>query len=226
MTKKTTPTTETSKPISRQWAQQQRLRAEGKCPVCWQKLVLDTTICYGCRQKKNEYARRVKGFKPWQPGKPGRPPRQFRQSDNEYLSPVEYKMKKADWSLSNLELSWIYHVSDSTIRKYRKIFGGKFQKSSKQLPKYLRRAEMKKLGIKHTLYKTIIQSVDWRATNDEISYATKIPRRTINNYRKKHAPETLPKRASRVAIAKSKSPTGGASGKRQNTDGAGRSSKV
>lgn len=155
-------TTETSKPHSRQWLQQQRLRAEGKCTTCWKDLPKDILVCLPCKEKKNEYNRRVKGYKPWVPGKPGRPPRQVVEKTAEYLSVIEQRMRHVDWSLSNKQIEKNGVTTETTARKYRKIY----------------------------------------------------------------APETLPKRASRVAIAKSKSPTGGASGKRQNTDGAGRSSKV
>ena len=162
MTKKTTPMTETSKPTSRQWAQQQRLKAEGKCPTCWKVLPPDLLVCLPCREKKNEYNRRIKGYKPWVPGKPGRPPRQVVEKTSEFLSVIEQRMRLMDWSLNNKEIEYYGLTTETTARKYRKIY----------------------------------------------------------------APETIPKRASRVAIAESKSPAGGPRGKRKDKDGAGRSSKV
>lgn len=162
MTKKTTPMTETSKPSSRQWLQQQRLRAEGKCPTCWKVLPEDILVCLPCREKKNEYNRRVKGYKPWVPGKPGRPPRQVVEKTAEYLSVIEQRMRLMDWSLSNKQIERSGATTETTARKYRKIY----------------------------------------------------------------APETLPKRASRVAVKNSKSPAGGSRGKRKNTDGFGRPAKV
>lgn len=162
MTKMTTPMTETSKPRSRQWLQQQRLRAEGKCPTCWKVLPKDILVCLPCREKKNEYARQLKGYKPWVPGKPGRPPRQVVEKTAQYLSVIEQRMRLMDWSLSNKEIEYYGLTTETTVRKYRKIY----------------------------------------------------------------APETIPKRASRVAVEDSESPAGGASGKRKNKDGSGRSSKV
>ena len=161
MTKKI-PTTETSKPCSRQWLQQQRLRAEGKCPTCWKVLPVDLLVCLPCKEKKNEYNRRVKGYKPWVPGKPGRPPRQVVEKTAQYLSVIEQRMRHVDWSLSNKQIERSGLTTETTARKYRKIY----------------------------------------------------------------APETIPKRASRVAIAESKSTPRSARGKRQNKDGSCRSTKV
>jgi hypothetical protein len=142
--------------------QQQRLRAEGKCPTCWKVLPEDLLVCLPCKEKKNEYNRRVKGYKPWVPGKPGRPPRQVVEKTAQYLSVIEQRMRHVDWSLSNKQIERSGLTTETTARKYRKIY----------------------------------------------------------------APETIPKRASRVAIAESKSPSRGARGKRKDTDGSGRSAKV
>jgi hypothetical protein len=142
--------------------QQQRLRAEGKCPTCWKVLPEDLLVCLPCKEKKNEYNRRVKGYKPWVPGKPGRPPRQVVEKTAQYLSVIEQRMRHVDWSLSNKQIERSGLTTETTARKYRKIY----------------------------------------------------------------APETIPKRASRVAIAESKCPSRGARGKRKDTDGSGRSAKV
>jgi hypothetical protein len=190
---------ETSKPISRQWAQQLRLKEEGRCIVCWQQLVLKTTYCHSCRQKKNEYARRTKGFKPYVLGKPGRPPRTFYQGTDLYLSPVELKMKNADWTMPDVEISHLMKVSVVTVKKYRKLFGGERQDSKILEVKTLKAKDIKNSWGKHLIYRTLLKSVNWRLTSQEISFRTKVPTRTVNNYRKKYAPETLPNRASRVA---------------------------
>jgi hypothetical protein len=84
--------------------QQQRLRAEGKCPTCWKVLPEDLLVCLPCKEKKNEYNRRVKGYKPWVPGKPGRPPRQVVEKTAQYLSVIEQRMRHVDWSLSNKQI--------------------------------------------------------------------------------------------------------------------------
>lgn len=190
---------ETSKPISRQWAQQLKLKAEGRCIVCWQKLVLKSTYCHSCRQKKNEYARRVKGFRPYVLGKPGRPPRTYYQGTGQYLSPIEFKMQNANWTMPDGEISHLMKVSVTTVKKYRKIYGGESQDSAILEVKTLEAKDINKSWGKHLIYKTLLKSVNWRLTSQEISFRTKVPVRTVNNYRKKYAPETLPNRASRVA---------------------------
>jgi DNA-binding CsgD family transcriptional regulator/predicted RNA-binding Zn-ribbon protein involved in translation (DUF1610 family) len=113
---------ETSKPISRQWAQQLKLRAQHKCPVCWKQLTYETTLCDKCRQKKNAYARKTKGHKKWKPGSIGRPPKKFIEKTLEYLTPIELKMRKANWSLPIAEIVDRFKVSESTAYKYRKIY--------------------------------------------------------------------------------------------------------
>ena len=219
------PTTETSKPSTRQWAQQQKLMAQDRCISCWKPKGQSATCrCDSCQKKDNARARLKHGYRNWKPGGPGRPPVKKNPKTGEYFSVISRKMSKMDYSLTNHEIMEIANVSEPTVRKYRKIYGG--NSNEKVSRKKWTRQQIEEIPDFRRQYKTWIPFINWNATNDQISHATKIPRRTINNYRKKHAPETLPKRASRVAIAKSKSPAGGPCGKRQNTDGSGRSSKV
>jgi len=204
---------ETSKPISRQWAQQLRLREEGKCIVCWKQLVLETTYCHTCREKKNEYARRIKGYSPWVPGKRGRPQRAFYQGSDLYLSPIEMKMSRVDWSLSNAEIAELIFVTAATVKKYRKLFGGEHQESRIQkltAPKMKRKRTKtpSEFWEKHLMYKRLLKSIDWRLTSREISSLTKVPHRTVNNYRKKYAPETLSSESRQLASKYAKSPLG------------------
>jgi hypothetical protein len=108
-------------------------------------------------------------------------------------------MKNANWTMPDVEISHLMKVSVVTVKKYRKIYGGDHQDSSIFEVKSLKPKDITNSWGKHLIYKTLLKSVNWRLTSQEISFRTKVPVRTVNNYRKKYAPETLPKRASRVA---------------------------
>jgi hypothetical protein len=108
-------------------------------------------------------------------------------------------MQNANWTMPDGEISHLMKVSVTTVKKYRKIYGGESQDSAILEVKTLEAKDINKSWGKHLIYKTLLKSVNWRLTSQEISFRTKVPVRTVNNYRKKYAPETLPNRASRVA---------------------------
>ena len=68
--------------------------------------------------------------------------------------------------------------------------------------------------------------MDWRLSDKEIAYYGLTTETTSRKYRKIYAPETIPKRASRVAIKNGQSSAGSASWERQDKDGTGGAAKV
>jgi DNA-binding CsgD family transcriptional regulator len=161
---------ETSKPISRQWAQQLKLRAEHKCPVCWKQLMYETTLCDPCREKKNAYARKINGHKKWKPGTIGRPPKKFIAQTREYLSPIELKMRTANWFLPIAEIIDRFKVSESTAYKYRKIY--------RPTDRVINDVSV------------IMSQADYSLTNKELMYLCKVSGPTVVKYRKIYAPKS------------------------------------
>lgn len=124
------------RPVSRQYLQQLWLRENQMCVLCWRKLDdlsidLKRRMCSYCDNKQAEQKRKAYGHKPWvfdkRKGKQkrGRAPLTNITRDGKPITTFELAMSKIDYSQSNKEISALYDIHESTVRKYRKIYHDK-----------------------------------------------------------------------------------------------------
>jgi len=82
-------------------------------------------------------------------------------------------MSKADYTLTNRELSYSLGVSENTVKKYRKIYGQDAVIADKTDPA------------------SVMASADYSLSDKELVYSLEISKPTVEKYRKIYAPETV-----------------------------------
>jgi len=161
------------KPLSRQRIHQINMKKMGRCGSCGKKLHLVLKTCAPCTKKTNLRTREKKGFKAKVHGGPGRPRKCLDETGTQAVSEVTLIMAKADYTLSNRELSYCLGVSENTVKKYRKIYGQNTAVANKTDPA------------------SIMAKADYSLSNKELIYLLGICKPTVEKYRKIYAPETV-----------------------------------
>jgi len=82
-------------------------------------------------------------------------------------------MSKADYTLSNRELSYSLGVSENTVKKYRKVYGQDAVIADKTDPA------------------SVMANADYSLSNKELVYSLRVCKPTVEKYRKIYAPDTV-----------------------------------
>ena len=133
---KTTVEERLGRTVSRQYLQQLWLRENQMCVLCWKKLDvlsidLKRRMCSHCDNKQAKQKRKIWGHEPWvfdkKEGrrKRGRAPLTNVTRDGKPITTFELAMSKINYEQSNKEISALYDIHISTVRKYRKIYHDK-----------------------------------------------------------------------------------------------------
>ena len=153
-----------SKPLSRQRLYQLKLKAEGKCELCAKELHAEHKACLPCLAKRRKRLRERKGHKAKVIGGGGRPIIGIDEETDLSRAEIYTKMSKADYSLPDRVLSDDYHLVQSTVARYRKIFAPTIRQKS-ELEWKMSRA-------------------DYSLTDKELMFLTRVSQPTVSKYRK------------------------------------------
>jgi hypothetical protein len=124
-------------------------------------------------EKSNLRTRERKGYNAKVHGGPGRPRKCLDETGTQAVSEVIIIMSKADYTLSDRELSYSLGVSENTVRKYRKLYGQDAVIADKRDPA------------------SIMANADYSLTDKELVYFLRICKPTVEKYRKIYAPHTV-----------------------------------
>lgn len=152
------------KPLSRQRQYQLKLKAEGKCERCAKQLHSEYKACLPCLAKARERQRERKGHKAKVFGGKGRCIKGMNEQTDLARAEIYTKMSKADYSLPDRILSDDYHLAQSTVARYRKIFAPTIRQKSELEWKMAR--------------------ADYSLTDKELMFLTRVSQHTVAKYRK------------------------------------------
>jgi DNA-binding transcriptional regulator YhcF (GntR family) len=124
-------------------------------------------------EKSNLRTRERKGYNPKVHGGPGRPRKCLDETGTQAVSEVILVMSKADYTLSNRELSYSLGVSENTVKKYRKVYGQDAVIAHRTDPA------------------SVMAKADYSLSNKELVYSLRVCKPTVEKYRKIYAPETV-----------------------------------
>jgi hypothetical protein len=160
------------------------LRQENKCVSCWTELDPELKRCLPCHEKKNAYARKIKGFNPYGTTNRGRTPQVWDDDSKKWVSPLFLRMKEMDWSMSNVEIAYHAKVTTPTVAVYRKVFGPSASKALDPTKLHLIAKAIKDKAFKKISCRTKMQLVDWKMDNGEIAFRANVCEKTVRKYRK------------------------------------------
>jgi len=161
------------KPLSRQRLHQLNMKRLNRCASCGKKMHPVLRTCAPCMEKSNLRTRERKGYNIKVHGGPGRPRKCLDETGTQAVSEVILVMSKADYTLSNRELSYSLGVSENTVKKYRKIYGQDAVIADKTDPA------------------SVMANADYSLTDKELVYSMRVSKPTVEKYRKIYAPETV-----------------------------------
>ena len=153
-----------NKPVSRQRLYQLKLKAEGKCESCAKELHPEYKACLPCLAKRRQRQRERKGHNPKVIGGKGRCIKGMDENTDLAHAEIYTKMSKADYSLPDRVLSDDYHLAQSTVARYRKIFAPTIRQKSEMEWKMSR--------------------ADYSLTDKELMFLTRVSQHTVAKYRK------------------------------------------
>ena len=153
-----------NKPVSRQRLYQLKLKAQGKCELCAKELHPEHKACLPCLAKKRQRQRDRMGHKAKVIGGKGRCIKGMDEETDLARAEIYTKMSKADYSLPDRVLSDDYHLAQSTVARYRKIFAPTIRQKS-ELEWKMSRA-------------------DYLLTDKELMFLTRVSQQTVSKYRK------------------------------------------
>ena len=153
-----------NKPLSRQRLYQLVLKAQGKCELCAKELHPEHKACLPCLAKRRKKQRERHGHKAKVIGGGGRPIIGIDEETDLARAEIYTKMSKADYSLPDRILADDYHLAQSTVARYRKIFAPTIRDQ--------REMEWK------------MSRADYSLTDKEIAYSMHVSQPTVSKYRK------------------------------------------
>ena len=153
-----------NKPLSRQRLYQLVLKAQGKCELCAKELHPEHKACLPCLAKRRQKQRERHGHKAKVIGGKGRCIKGMDEETDLARAEIYTKMSKADYSLPDRVLSDDYHLAQSTVARYRKIFAPTIRQKS-ELEWKMSRA-------------------DYLLTDKELMFLTRVSQQTVAKYRK------------------------------------------
>ena len=153
-----------NKPLSRQRLSQLKLKAEGKCELCAKELHPEHKACLPCLAKRRQRQRDRMGHKAKVIGGKGRCIKGMDEETDLARAEIYTKMSKADYSLPDRILAYDYHLAQSTVARYRKIFAPTIRDQ--------REMEWK------------MSRADYSLTDKELMFLTRVCQRTLTKYRK------------------------------------------
>jgi DNA-binding CsgD family transcriptional regulator len=124
-------------------------------------------------EKSNLRTRERKGYNIKVHGGPGRPRKCLDETGTQAVSEVILVMSKADYTLTNRELSYSLGVSENTVKKYRNIYGQDAVIADRKDPA------------------SVMANADYSLTDKELVYSMRVSKPTVEKYRKIYAPETV-----------------------------------
>jgi len=162
-----------NRPLSRQRLHQLNMKRLNRCGSCGKKMHPVLKSCAPCIKKTNLRTRERKGYKAKVHGGPGRPRKCLDETGTKAINEIILIMEKADYSLSNDELSRSLEVSQSTVKKYRKIYAPNLEFASKAKAVAL------------------MANADYSLSDKELVYFMRVSLPTVSKYRKIYASQTV-----------------------------------